>query len=332
MKRKGSIIKWLIISSLLLVLVACQSGDPLSADGQESGIETDPTGQEEAASSPDQSAGESYTVIDDLGQEVVFDKVPETVISLQPSNTEILFALGVGDKIVGVTQFDNYPEEAKSIERVSDSVNINAERIIELNPDVVFAYTIGEKESIQPLVEAGIPVFVIKSATSFEDVYDDIEQIAQVMGVTEKGEELIGEIKAQIEAVKKQVQTVDKPKTIYLEISPAPDIYTTGGNTFQNEILQKAGVENAFADQDGWIKVAEEEVIQRDPDIIATTVKGGADPVGEIKGRPGWQDLTAIQNGDVYLLDEEMLTRPGPRIGQAVQAVAEMAYPEIFGK
>ena len=71
-------------------------------------------------------------------------------------------------------------------------------------------------------------------------------------------------------------------------------------------------------------------MIQRDPDIIATTVKGGTDPVGEIKGRPGWQDLTAIQNGDVYLLDEELLTRPGPRIGQAVQAVAEIAYPEIF--
>jgi iron complex transport system substrate-binding protein len=322
--------KLLAVCFLVLLVTACQTGGDASPGGQENqpNEQTDEANQSEQNRSSGQ--GEPYTVTDDMGNEVTFEKVPETVVSLQPSNTEILFALGVGDKIVGVTQFDNYPEEAQKIERVSDSVNINAERIIELDPDVVFAYTVGAKESIQPLADAGIPVFVIQSASSFEDVYGDIAQMAEVMGVKEKGEALINEIRAQVEAVEEKVKTIDQPKRIYLEISPAPDIYTAGSNTFQHEILQKAGVENIFGDQEGWIKVSEEEVIKRNPDLIATTVHLTSDPVAEIKGRQGWQDLDAVQQGEVYQLDEEIMTRPGPRIGQAVELVAKIAYPELF--
>lgn len=331
--KKGYRMATIVLGFLLLVLTACQ--------GDEGGVGGEPTGVAPEAEQDTSPAGitsegdatvdgdTAYVVTDDMGKAIRFEKVPETVVSLQPSNTEILFALGVGDKIVGVTQFDNYPEEAKTIERVSDSVNINAERIIELNPDVVFAYTVGEKESIQPLLAAGIPVFVIRSASSFEDVYGDIMQIAEVMGVKEKGEELVKRIKGQVERVAEKVKDVPQ-KSLYLEISPAPDLYTTGKNTFQHEILTKAGVINAFGDLEGWVKVSEEEIIRRNPDLIATTVHYVPDPVQEIKERPGWNQLKAVQNGEVYLLDEVIMTRPGPRIGEAVELVAKMAYPERF--
>lgn len=273
---------------------------------------------------------ESYTVKDDRGKEISFDQVPETIVSLQPSNTEILFELGVGDKVVGVTEFDNYPEEATKIERVSDSVVFNTERIIELDPDVVIAYTIGEENALVPLEEAGIPVFVIQSASSFEDVYGDIEQIADVMKVEETGDKLVADIQSQIEEVQEKWSNIDQQKQVYIEISAAPDIYTTGKNTFQQEILNHSGVENLFGDQEGWLKVSEEEIIKRNPEIIITTVDYSDDPIAQITGRKGWEQLKAIKEDRVIQLDGDILSRPGPRIGEAVRLVAESVYPELF--
>lgn len=272
----------------------------------------------------------TYTVVDDRGKEITFDKTPETIVSLQPSNTEILFSLGVGDKIIGATDFDTYPEAANDIERVSTSTVINAERIVELNPDVVIAYTSGDEAQVTQLEDAGLKVFVIQSAASFDDVYGDIEQLGDVFGKEEKADELVEDIQTQIEEVQEKVATVETKKKVYLEISPAPDIWTSASETFQNEILEAAGVDNIFADQTGWFSVAEEDVITRNPELIITTVNYIEDPIGEIKSRTSWNTIQAIKNGEVYQLDSDILSRPATRIGEAVQLVAETVYPELF--
>lgn len=275
-------------------------------------------------------ADKAYTVIDDTGKKIKFDKAPETVVSLQPSNTEILFALGQGKKVVGVTDFDDYPKEAKDIEHVSDSVNINTEKIIALKPDAIIAYTIGDETALKPLEDAGIPVFVIKSAANFDDVYGDIGQIAKVMGVTDKGNKLVKDIKSQITSVEEKVKTLDEKEQTYFEISPAPEIYTTGAETFQQEILDTAGIKNIFDDQKGWVKVSEEEIVKRNPKAIITTATYTEDAVGEIKSRKGWEDIDAVKNDDVHLLDENVMSRPGPRIGEAVELAAKTVYPDLF--
>ncbi|UII57882.1 ABC transporter substrate-binding protein [Cytobacillus spongiae] len=313
MKTK-QLFKFVSIIMLVFFLQACQAADEKTTEKSEPKVEEP----------------QSYTVTDDLGNEVTFDEVPETVISLQPSNTEILFELGVGEKIIGVTDYDHYPEEASKIERVSDSVNINAEKILSLKPDVVIAYTVGEQEALKPITDAGIPVFVIQSASSFEDVYGDIEQLADVMGVAEVGEEVVEEIQANMKEVEEKLSGVTTKMPLYLEISPSPDIYTTGMKTFQQEIVDRAGVENVFGDQEGWIKVAEEEVISRNPELIVTTVNYVENAVAEIKGRSGWDQIKAIQNDQVFLLDADVLSRPGPRIDDAVELLAKTAYPELF--
>lgn len=146
----------------------------------------------------------AYTVIDDRGVEVTFEEVPKTIVSLQPSNTEILFELGVGEQIIGATEFDTYPEEALEIERISDSMTINTERVVELQPDVIFAYTVGEETHIEQLDNAGLKVFVIQTASTIEDVYGDIEQIAEVLKVEEKADEIVTGIENQIEAVQEK--------------------------------------------------------------------------------------------------------------------------------
>jgi len=270
-----------------------------------------------------------YTVTDDLGKEITFDQVPEKVISLQPSNTEILFALDAGDKVIGATEFDNYPAEAAKIERVSDSMTINAEKIIALKPDVVIAYTIGDMNTLKPLEDAGIKIFVIESAESFEEVYSDIDQLATVMNVKEKGNQLIKSIKKKIADVSDKVAKVNKT-AIYFEISPSPELYTAGSGTFQNEILEKAGIGNIFEDQEGWPTVSEEEIIKRNPAVITTTVGYTDDPIGEIKSRKGWGDIKAVAEGQVYKLDENIMSRPGPRIGDAVELAAKTIYPDLF--
>lgn len=165
-------VKFLAPLALAAFLAGCGSD---TEEVKDSAAQTGSTETTEQVAGP-------YTVTDDRGQEITFEETPETIISLQPSNTEILFSLGVGEKIIGVTDYDVYPEAAKDIERVSDSFTINAERIVELNPDVVVAYTIGDEAQITQLEEAGVKVFVISSAATFDDVYGDIKQLGDVVG------------------------------------------------------------------------------------------------------------------------------------------------------
>ncbi|MBO0999075.1 ABC transporter substrate-binding protein [Bacillus sp. SD075] len=306
---------WISMLMLTLFLTGCGVNDDQAATDNKA------TKKEEI---------KDYTVTDDTGKKIKFEKTPKKVVSLQPSNTEILFALEQGDKVVGVTDFDNYPEEAKNIEHVSDSVNINAEKIIALKPDAIIAYTIGDDTALKPLEDAGIPVFIIKSAANFDDVYGDIGQIANVMGVAEKGDELVKDIKSQIASVEEKVETLDEKKQTYFEISPAPEIYTTGAETFQHEILDTAGIINIFDDQKGWVKVSDEEIVKRNPESIITTATYTDDAVGEIKSRKGWEDIDAVKNDDIHLVDENVMSRPGPRIGEAVELAAKTVYPDLF--
>nr|WP_100069867.1 ABC transporter substrate-binding protein [Planococcus donghaensis] len=312
---KISLIKYLTIGTVALTLGACQS------DVAEE-VETDSGTEAEKQT--------SYTVTDDLDNELTFETVPETVVSLIPSNTEILYEIGAGEKVIGATDYDNYPAEAAEVERVSDSISFNAERIIELDPDVVIGYSTGAPTGYEELEAAGIPVFVIESAQSFEDVYGDIEQISTVMGLEDKGEEINRTIQQQIEEVQKKVAAVEENKQLYFEISPSPELYTTGQKTFQQEILNHAKVENLFGDLEGWPKISEEEVIQRNPEIITTTVSYTEDPITEIKAREGWSDIEAVKNDQVFFLDSDITSRPGPRIGEAVQLVAKTVYPKAF--
>ncbi|MGE8035044.1 cobalamin-binding protein [Lysinibacillus sp. KCTC 33748] len=312
-------LQWLSVLMLALVLVGCGTKEDTNKD---------------TVSKEDQQVEKttSYKVKDDRGVEVEFNAVPKTIVSLKPSNTEILFALGVGDKIVGATEYDSYPEEAQKIERVSDSTIFNSERILALKPDVVIAYTTGDDEenlnALKGLEDAGIKVFAIQSAKSFDDVYGDIEQVSAAMGIKDKGEKLNEDIKSKIADVQAKVKDVKEPKNIYLEISPKPDIYTAGSDTFQQEILNAANVNNVFVELKSWAMVSEEDVIAKNPEVILTTV--GNDSTGEILSRDGWNSITAIKNKAVYSIDNDISNRPGPRIGEAVELIAKAVYPELF--
>ncbi|MER2106487.1 MAG: ABC transporter substrate-binding protein [Solibacillus sp.] len=275
-------------------------------------------------------ANEQYVVVDDRQKEVTFASVPETIVSLQPSNTEILFALGVGDRIIGATAYDTYPEQALEIERISDIITVDLERVVQLEPDVVIAYDTLDEAQIAQLETLGLNVFLIESATTLEAVYSDITQLAQVMQVEDKGAAIVSAIQAQIAGVQEEIAPYQNSRAVYYEVSPAPDIWTAGSETFQQELLSAAGINNLFADQTDWFQVSEEEVITRNPAVIMTTANYLDDPIGELKTRNGWESVTAIQTGALHLVDDDLFSRPATRVGDAVEAAAKMVYPEAF--
>jgi iron complex transport system substrate-binding protein len=274
------------------------------------------------------------TITDDANREVTIEKAPETIVSIQTSNTEIAFALGLGDKIIGVSDYDNYPPEVEKIEKVG-AQDINAELVLSLLPDMALVTDYHYKthpDVLQKFEEAGIEVIVIGSAASFEDVYSKIEMIGEAAGSKTEAEEIVTDMKERLQTIKdKAAESVTDKKKVWVEVSPAPDIFTTGQNTFMHEMLESIQAENAAGNQEGWVKMTEEEIVKLNPDVIITTYGYYVEnPTAGVLKREGWAEVPAIKNGDVFDVDSDTVTRPGPRLIEGVETLAELIYPEIF--
>lgn len=299
------------------------------------------TQEKAAATQTDKSekekvSGEEFpvTITDDANRKVTIDKEPETIVSIQASNTEIAFALGVGDKIIGRSDYDNYPEEALKIQKVGGQ-DINAELVLTLLPDIALVtdyHYNKHPDVLEKFEEAGIKVIVVGGATSFEDTYSNIEMIGEATGSTKEAEEIVKDMKERLQAIKdKAASSVTDKKKVWVEVSPAPDIFTTGQNTFMHEMLESIQAVNAAGDQDGWVKMTEEEIVKLDPDVIITTYGYYVDnPTAEVLNREGWTEVPAVKNSKVFDVDSDTVTRPGPRLIEGVEALAELIYPEVF--
>jgi iron complex transport system substrate-binding protein len=274
------------------------------------------------------------TITDDANQEVTIEEEPETIVSIQASNTEIAFALGLGDKIIGVSDYDNYPPEVEKIEKVG-AQDINAELVLSLLPDMALVTDYHYKthpDILQKFEEAGIDVIVVGGATSFEDTYSNIEMIGAATGSKSEAEEIISDMKERLQVIKDKATAanVDKKK-VWVEVSPAPDIFTTGKNTFMHEMLESIQAVNAAGDQEGWVKMTEEEIVKLNPEVIITTYGYYVEnPTAGVLKREGWAEVPAIKSGDVFDVDSDTVTRPGPRLIEGVETLAELIYPEIF--
>jgi iron complex transport system substrate-binding protein len=277
------------------------------------------------------------TIKDALDQEVVIEKKPERIISLLPSNTEIAFGLGLGKQIVGVSDFDNYPEEVKEKEKIG-GMEFNVEKIISLKPDLVLAHASNAnnaKAGLDQIRNAGIDVLVVNDANSFSKVYESIDMIGKATGKTKEATDMINEMKGKVEEIRKKAADIkdDKKVKVFVEVSPAPDIFTTGKGTFMNEMLEIINAENAAADQEGWVQITEEAIIQLNPDVIVTTYGFyEKNPVEKVLSRKGWENVSAIKNKRVYDVNSDTVSRPGPRLVEGLEELASVVYPEVFKK
>ncbi len=274
------------------------------------------------------------TVTDSLGREVTIPSKPARLISLAPSVTEILFAVGAGDQVVGVTSFCNYPAEATTREVVGgfDPNTISVEKIVSLKPDLVFVEDIIHQPIIDALDKLHIPVVAV-AARTVAGVYDNITFVGQVTGHPAEAAQVVTSMQDRINAVATRLAnlpTSDRP-TVFWEMWDEP-LMTTGPNTFTSQIIELAGGVNIFADvtQD-YPQVSLEEVVSRNPAVIMSAdTHGDKLSVEQVAQRPGWANIDAVKNNRIYLLNGDIVSRAGPRLADAVEAAARALHPELF--
>ncbi len=273
------------------------------------------------------------TITDAFDHEITLEEKPERVVSLIPSNTETLFALGLNEEIVGVSEFDNYPEEAADKEKVG-GMELNLEKIISLEPDVVFAHESdahNSEEGLDQLRDANIAVIVVNDASSFEDTYTSIRMMAKATGTTEYGNEMIDTIKTKVADIEEKAKEIKEEVKVWVEVDQ--DLYTTGKNTFIDEMLTIIRAENVAGDQEGWVQFTEEDAVNLNPDVIVTTYGDYVEnPKADILAREAWQDVAAVKNERVYDVHPDLVSRPGPRLAEGIEELAKVIYPDVFGK
>ncbi len=272
--------------------------------------------------------GTAVEVTDMTQRTVTLDAPAARVVAITAANVEVLYALGAGETLVGRGEYCDYPTEALDVPSVKSGTDLNVEEILALEPDVVLMDTMGQTtEQVEALENAGVKVVMTKE-DGIEGVYTAIELIGKVVGKNDEAAALVTDMKNTFAEVTAAAQNADfAGKTVYFEISPLQWGLWTGGNgTFMDEIGQMLGLTNIFADVDGWASVSEEQVLERNPDYIVTTSSyygEGPTPVEEIAQRAGWENVTAVANGDIFNADSNSFTRPGPRLADAAKALLE---------
>lgn len=283
----------------------------------------------------EQAAGGVYplTVTDATGTEVTIDDKPERIISMIPSNTEILFELGLDDEVIAVTDIDDYPAEAASKEKIG-SMEFDFEKIIALTPDVVFSHesAMGVSEAgIEQLRAAGIDVYVVDDAKNFEETYDTIHDIAEITATTEQAEQIVADMEAQVADIQQKLEGV-APKRVFVENSDAPEIYTPGANTFTDEMLQMINAENVAATKEGWYLISSEEIITQNPDVILVSYSYVPDILTTLPLRPGFETIAAVRSDAIVQVNEDTTSRQGPRLAEGLLEMATAVYPEVFSE
>ena len=275
-------------------------------------------------------------VTDREGTEVNIPTKIEKIISTAPSNTEVLMALGLGDKLVAIDKYSTDIEGINTELPQIDFLNPDAETIIGLEPDIVIASGHNKTGSVEDpfkaISEAGIPVVYIPSSDSIDGIYQDIEFIADVVNERSKGKEIVDDMKAQVEEIKAIGDTITDKKSVYFEISPAPYLSSFGKSTFLNEMIEIIGAKNIFENEEGWVSPTAEAIIDANPDVIITNAGYMENPTEEIKSRDAWENVNAIKNNEVYLVDQNASSRPSQNVIKALEQMAKAVYPEHYEK
>ena len=275
-------------------------------------------------------------VTDREGTEVNIPTKIEKIISTAPSNTEVLMALGLGDKLVAIDKYSTDIEGINTELPQIDFLNPDAETIIGLEPDIVIASGHNKTGSVEDpfkaISEAGIPVVYIPSSDSIDGIYKDIEFIADVVNERSKGKEIVDDMKAQVEEIKAIGDTITDKKSVYFEISPAPYLSSFGKSTFLNEMIEIIGAKNIFENEEGWVSPTAEAIIDANPDVIITNAGYMENPTEEIKSRDAWENINAIKKNEVYLVDQNASSRPSQNVIKALEQMAKAVYPEHYEK
>jgi len=327
---------WILVAVLAIGLAGCGNGsngsDSNAGPSVTASASPSPSASPSAAPSETSSAQESgpaqttypLALTDATGTEVSFEQAPERVVALAPSETEALFAIGAGSKIVGVDNYSDYPPEAKEIAKVGD-MNTNTEALLAMKPDVVFAHASMQAKVVEELRKLNVKVFASDPKT-LEEVMAKIETVGRIMDLQDGAKQATDTMRAELKQVTDALQGV-APKRAYMEFSPG---WTVGSGEYMDEILTLAGGDNVSKEKTGWFEVDPEAVIQANPEVIVYAHNSEFDlgiPTA-IKERPGFDRIDAVKNNRMFPVDDNSISRVGPRLTKVLRDMAKAIHPD----
>lgn len=284
---------------------------------------------------------QQVTLVDSMGNVVTLTSPPQRIVSLAPSNTEILFAIGAGDKVVGVTDFCNYPYnftawiEAGNMTSIGSYYGPSTEPVVALNPDLVLASS-GSLDAAANLRRLGINVLVVESKT-LDGVLQDILMIGRATGNNAEASALVSSMRQRIDNVTSRVASAATTPKVYHEVWNDP-LMSVGPGTFIDELITLAGGENIFHDATtSWPTVSSEAIVAKNPDVMVFPdmymgVQNFYQTIEAVKQRPGWGVINAVKNNTIYEINADIISRSGPRLVDALEELSKMIHPEIFGQ
>ncbi|MBU3076128.1 ABC transporter substrate-binding protein [Clostridium estertheticum] len=266
-------------------------------------------------------------VVDSYNRTITIEKEPKRIIAIAPNITEGIYALGKGTSLVGRSDYDNYPAKANKVTSVGDLLKPNIEKIVELKPDVVIASTHFDKNVIKKLEELNIKVIVLYGEENFTGVYDTMSKLGQIVNASDKALSIISAMQKKVADVTKKVKGAKKPTVYYVAGFGKSGDFTAGKDTFIGNMIDMAGGENAAKDVVGW-KYSVEKLVEKNPDVLICSKLYGSKK--GIEATNGYKDLKAVKSGKLLEVDENIITRQGPRLADGLEAIAKLIHPELF--
>jgi len=277
---------------------------------------------------------EAIELTDGLGRVVKMAGPARRIISLSPSNSEIIFALGAGSALVARDDFTNFPEEASTLPSIGGAGSeFNLESITGLNPDLILAAEIIPIEQIKALEDLKINVFMLSNPVDFDGLYANLTAAGALTGKNDVALSLISDIKARLAVIEDKVAGAENQPTVFYELDGTDPSkpWTTGPGTFINLLLEKAGGKNIASDLEGaWVQISQEELIIRNPDIILLGDSIYGVTAEQVATRPGWENMSAVRKKRVVPINDDLVSRPGPRLIEGLETVAQALHPELF--
>ncbi len=271
---------------------------------------------------------------DAAGRAIELDETPRRIASLGPSITEILFALGAGQRLVGRDRYSDFPPEARSVPSMgSTHPRLSPEPIVALEPDLILAAGSTSTADVWALARLGLTVYSVTEAARFEDVYENIRAIGRLTDREEASEELLRAMQSRVWNALARVHSVEKRPRVFYQLDPGDGDkpWTAGRGTLIDELLTLGGGRNVGRrGKDPYFQMSLEEIVVSDPQVIIIGSDGTTGRADILQDRPGWRGVSAVKEGAVFYLDKDLVVRPGPRIVEGLEQISRLLHPEVF--
>lgn len=288
----------------------------------------------QATTTPAETAAGPLTFTDGLGRTVTLAAPAQKIVSLAPSTTEMLYAVGAGAQMIGRDSFSNYPEEATKLADIGGSNGAYSyDAIAALQPDLVVAAAINTEDQVKSLTDLGLTVYYVGNPTSFEELYKSLEALGEMTGHNEEAINLTDSLNTRVQKVLDTVAAAETTPVVFYELdgSDPSKPWTSGPGTYMDMLISMAGGKNVGASlSSAWAQISVEELLTQNPAVILLGDAAYGTTVDQVKAREGWDKIKAVQTDAIYSFNDDLVSRAGPRLVQGLEELAKTIHPELY--